>query len=158
MQKHLLLSFLLATAITPVVAQSVKKPAATPATVSSKRPMKLRSSWGIFLSDTLPKSEVIKLLDSALVVRDEKNNKYPVLSFAFTYEKHEPFLNDTTGQPGVYKDFTGDNFKAAALPEAWSKHLKETLQTGDILYFDEIIIQYAPEKFYQSPALKISVK
>ncbi|SEW53600.1 hypothetical protein [Chitinophaga arvensicola] len=158
MQKHLLLSFLLATAITPVVAQSAKKPATTPATVSSKRPAKLRSSWGIYLSDTLPKSEVIKLLDSALIVRDEKNIKYPVLSFAFTYEKHEPFLNDTTGQPGVYKDFTGDNFKAAALPAAWSKHLKDNLQTGDVLYFDQIIIKYAEEKFYQSPALKITVK
>lgn len=155
MQKHLLLSFLLATAVTPVIAQSAKKPATA---VTSKRPMKLRSSWGIYLSDTLPKSEVIKLLDSALIVRDEKNIKYPVLSFAFTYERHEPYLNDTTGQPAVYKDFTGDNFKAAALPTAWSKNLKETLQTGDVLFFDEIIIKYAEEKFYKAPALQINVK
>jgi hypothetical protein len=155
MQKHLLLSFLLATAVTPVIAQSAKKPATA---VTSKRPMKLRSSWGIYLSDTLPKSEVIKLLDSALIVRDEKNIKYPVLSFAFTYERHEPYLNDTTGQPAIYKDFTGDNFKTAALPAAWSKNLKETLQTGDVLYFDEIIIKYAEEKFYKAPALQINVK
>lgn len=155
MQKHLLLSFLLATAVTPVIAQSAKKPATA---VTSKRPMKLRSSWGIYLSDTLPKSEVIKLLDSALIVRDEKNIKYPVLSFAFTFEKHEPYLNDTTGQPAIYKDFTGDNFKAASLPVAWSKNLKETLQTGDILYFDDIIIKYAEEKFYKAPSLQINVK
>jgi hypothetical protein len=155
MQKHLLLSFLIATAVTPVIAQSAKKPATA---VTSKRPMKLRSSWGIYLSDTLPKSEVIKLLDSALIVRDEKNIKYPVLSFAFTYERHEPYLNDTTGQPAVYKDFTGDNFKAAALPSAWSKNLKESLQTGDVLYFDEIIIKYAEEKFYKAPALQINIK
>ncbi|MEZ2440629.1 hypothetical protein AB6805_02830 [Chitinophaga sp. RCC_12] len=155
MQKHLLLSFLLATAVTPVIAQSAKK---TATAVTSKRPMKLRSSWGIYLSDTLPKSEVIKLLDSALIVRDEKNIKYPVLSFAFTFEKHEPYLNDTTGQPAVYKDFTGDNFKAASLPAAWSKNLKETLQTGDVLYFDDIIIKYAEEKFYKAPSLQINVK
>lgn len=158
MQKHLLLSFILATMVSPVFAQSGKKNTATPAAVSNKRPMKLRSSWSIYLSDTLPKTEVMKLLDSALVVRDEKNIKYPVISFAFTYERHEPYLNDTTGQPAVYKDFTGDNFKAPALSPAWSKSLKETLQTGDILYFDEIIIKYAEEKFYKAPPLQIKVK
>jgi hypothetical protein len=158
MQKHLLLSFLLAVAVSPVFAQSNKKPAAKPAAVSNKRPMKLLSSWGIFLSDTLPKNEVIKLLDSALIVRDEKNIKYPVISFAFTYEKNEPYLNDTTGQPALYKDFTGDNFKTNSLPPLWSKRLKETLQTGDVLYFDEIIIKYAEEKFYKAPSLKINVK
>ena len=120
--------------------------------------MKLRSSWSIYLSDTLPKTEVLKLLDSALIVRDEKNIKYPIVSFAFTYERHEPYLNDTTGQPAVYKDFTGDNFKTATLSPAWSKSLKETLQTGDILYFDEIIIKYAEEKFYKAPSLQIKVK
>ncbi|MET3880078.1 hypothetical protein [Chitinophaga sp. OAE865] len=155
MQKHLLLSFLLATAVAPVFAQSAKKPATAAA---SKRPMKLRSSWGIYLSDTLPKSEVIKLLDSALIVRDEKNIKYPVQSFAFTYERHEPYLNDTTGQPAIYKDFTGDNFKKAALPAAWSKSLKETLQTGDVLYFDEIIIKYTEDKLYKAPSIQINVK
>lgn len=158
MQKHLLLSFLFAAAVSPAFAQSPKKTAAKPAVVTNKRPMKLRSSWGIYLSDTLPKNEVIKLLDSALIVRDEKNIKYPVLSFAFTYERQEPYLNDTTGQPALYKDFTGDNFKAAALSPVWSKGLKESLQTGDVLYFDEIIIKYAEEKFYKAPSLKINVK
>lgn len=159
MHKHLLLSFFLTTATSPVWSQTHKKPAtAAPATVTNKRPLKLRSTWGIYLSDTLPKTEVMKLLDSALVVRDEKNIKYPVLSFAFTYEKHEPYLNDTTGQPGIYKDFTGDNFKTASLSPLWSKGLKETLQTGDILYFDEIIIKYAEGKLYKAPSLKINVK
>jgi hypothetical protein len=160
MQKHLLLSFFFAAAVSPVFAQTSKKPAAKPAAtaVSNKRPIKLKSSWGIYLSDTLPKNEVIKLLDSALIVRDEKNIKYPVLSFAFTYERHEPYLNDTTGQPALYKDFTGDNFKSSSLSPLWSKGLKESLQTGDVLYFDEIIIKYAEEKFYKAPSLKISVK
>lgn len=161
MQKHLLLSFFFAAAVAPAFAQTTKKPAAKPAAttaVTNKRPMKLHSSWSIYLSDTLPKNEVLKLLDSALIVRDEKNIKYPVISFAFTYERHEPYLNDTTGQPALYKDFTGDNFKSASLTPVWSKGLKESLQTGDILYFDEIIIKYAEEKFYKAPALKISVK
>ncbi|CAL1517322.1 hypothetical protein [Chitinophaga sp. MM2321] len=160
MQKHLLIYlFFFGTAISPVLAQSGKK--STPpvkAQATDKRPMKLRSSWGLFLSDTLPKSEVIKLLDSTLAVRDEKNITYPVISFAFTYEQHQPYLNDTTGQPGVYKDFTGDNFKSPGLSPLWSNRLKETIQTGDILYFDEIIIRYTGDKLYKAPPLKIAVK
>ncbi|PSL48102.1 hypothetical protein CLV51_102964 [Chitinophaga niastensis] len=158
MLKHLLYILLLGTAATPVLAQAKKKAAPAAATVSNKRPTKLRSSWGVFLSDTLPKSEIIKLLDSSLVVRDEKNVKYPIISFAFTYERHEPYLNDTTGQPAVYKDFTGENFKQGSLSALWSSRLKELLQTGDILYFDEIIIRYAGEKYYKAPALRIDVK
>lgn len=135
------------------------KPAPTPATANAnKRPAKLRSSWSIFLSDTLPKNEVIKLLDSALIVRDEKNIKYPVISFAFTYEKHEPYLNDTTGKVAIYKDYTGDNFKAATLSPTWSQALKNNLESGDVLYFDEIIIQYTADKLYKAPALRIDVK
>ncbi|MFY0254268.1 hypothetical protein ACDQ55_09980 [Chitinophaga sp. 30R24] len=162
MQKKLLLSCCFAiAAITPALAQTNKKGATPPAqaaVASNKRPMKLRSSWGIYLSDTLPKSEVVKLLDSALIVRDEKNIKYAVISFAFTYERHEPYLNDTTGQVAVYKDYTGDNFKSASLTPLWSKGLKENLQTGDVLYFDEIIIRYTPDKLYKAPALQINVK
>ncbi|NSL91085.1 hypothetical protein ECE50_029955 [Chitinophaga sp. Mgbs1] len=163
MQKHLFIAvFLLATAVKPVLAQSVRKPAIAtkpkPAANTGKKPAKLRSSWGIFLSDTLPKNEVVKLLDSALTVRDEKNNKYAVISFAFTYEQHTPYLNDTTGMPAIYKDFTGDNFRSSALPPLWSNRLKETLQSGDVLYFDNIIIRYAEEKYYMAPALRIHVK
>lgn len=158
MQKHLLLGFLLAAAVSPVLAQSGKKSVKPAVTTDSKRPLKLRSSWSVFLSDTLPKSEVVKLLDSALVVRDEKNITYPVVSFAFTYERHEPYLNDTTGHLAVYKDFTGDNFKTPSLSPLWSKSLKENLQTGDVLYFDEIIIRYTGDKLYRAPALRIDVK
>lgn len=167
MLKHLsAFIFLLLMLNTAASAQSGRKP--VPATkalsatkapaATSKRPAKLRSSWGLFLSDTLPKSQVAKLLDSALVVRDEKNHLYPVLSFAFTYEQHQPYLNDTTGQPGIYKDYTGDNFKTSRLPALWSTRLKESLQQGDVLYFDDILIEYVPDKLYRAPSLRITVK
>ncbi|RFS20585.1 hypothetical protein DVR12_18660 [Chitinophaga silvatica] len=163
MHKKLLLSCLLPFSFTLVFAQNSKKPApkaatAITTTTTDKRPAKLRSSWSIFLSDTLPKNEVVKLLDSALIVRDEKNIKYPVVSFAFTYEKHEPYLNDTTGHVGIYKDYTGDNFKSASLSPLWSSSLKNSLESGDVLYFDDIIIKYTGDKLYKAPPIKINIK
>ncbi|NIG57684.1 hypothetical protein [Chitinophaga sp. Cy-1792] len=169
MIKHLLVfSFVLGSAA--VQAQttkpaSAKTPAAKPAThtpagaaVAAKRPMKLVSTWGIFLGDSLPKNEIVKLLDSSLIVRDEKNVKYPVISFAFTLEQHEPYLNDTTGQPAIYKDYTGDNFKQAKMTTIWANGLKANLGKGDILFFDEILVQQPNGKVYKAPSLKFTVR
>ena len=154
--------FLLFTSI-PALAQTgkpktpaAKKPAATAKpTITALR---FRSTWGIFLSDSLPRPEIIKLLDSPLVVRDQKNNKYPVVSFDFTYERKEPYLNDTTGKPGVYTDFVGDSFKGDKLPSLWVERIKEMLERNEVFYFDNIIINYTGDKLYRAPKLKFNVR
>ncbi|MFB6453647.1 hypothetical protein ACE38W_00120 [Chitinophaga sp. Hz27] len=167
MIKHLLVfSFLLSAAAAqaqtskPGGIKSSAAKAHTPAitATTAKKPAKLISTWGIFVGDSLPKNEIVKLLDSSLIVRDEKNVKYPVISFAFTLEQHEPYLNDTTGQPSLYKDYTGDNFKQSKMTATWVNGLKANLDKGDILYFDEILIQHPNGKVYKAPALKFTVR
>lgn len=145
------------------VAQSnkpaVKKPAAakTPAAIAQK-PLRFRTTWGIFLSDTLPRPEVLKLLDSALIVRDGSNQKFPVVSFDFTWEKKEPYLNDTTNEVGFYTEYIGDSFKSNRIDTTWSNRLKETIQKGEVLFFNNIVIKYTGDKFYRAPELKITIK
>ncbi|SFE86901.1 hypothetical protein SAMN05518672_111105 [Chitinophaga sp. CF118] len=157
MRKYYLLSglFVVITSL-PIYAQSgkAKKAASTTAKTTTLR---FRSTWGIFLSETLPRPEILNLLDSSLVVRDEKNNKYPVVSFDFTYEKKETYLNDTTGKPGVYTEFVGDKFEGDKLPSFWSSRIKETLSKGEVLYFDNIIIKYTGDKLYRVPKLQFKV-
>lgn len=133
-----------------------KKPAATPAKNITK--LRFRSTWGIFLSDSIPRPEIVKLLDSALVVRDEKNNKYPVVSFDFTYENKEFYLNDTTGKPGIYTEYVGDSFKGDKLPALWVTRIKELLDRGEVFYFDNIIVNYTGDKLYRAPKLKFIVR
>jgi len=147
---------LILAAAAPLYAQSAKTKPATAQPVKTN--LRFRTTWGIFLSDSLPRPEVLKLLDSALVVRDQQNHTFPVVSFDFTYEKSEPYLNDTTGQPGVYKDFTGDSFNDNKLPALWSKRLKEVLQKGEVLYFDNIVIKYTGDKYYKAPDLRFVVR
>ncbi|MET6996193.1 hypothetical protein [Chitinophaga defluvii] len=161
MRKLLLLHILLITgACLPIYAQTGKGKTTGKSTApAQKKPSpKLRATWGIFLSDTLPRPEVLKLLDSTIVVRDQNNKKYPVIAFQFTYEQNEPYLNDTTGKPGVYKEFNGDNFKSNKLPLIWSNELKKTLQKGDVIYFDSIIVEYAEKDYYLAPKLKFEVR
>ncbi|MCF6404753.1 hypothetical protein L3C95_17780 [Chitinophaga filiformis] len=164
MRKCYLISgmFLLFTSL-PALAQTgkpkkpaAKKPAAT--TTSKTTTLRFKSTWGIFLSDSLPRPEVMKLLDSPLVVRDDKNNKYPVVSFDFTYERKEPYLNDTTGKPGFYTDFVGDSFKGDRLPSFWVERIKEMLERNEVFYFDNIIINYTGDKLYRAPKLKFNVR
>lgn len=153
MRKYYLLSGLfILIASMPVYAQAKKAKAKT-----TTNTLRFRSTWGIFLSETLPRPEVLKLLDSSLVVRDEKNNKYPVVSFDFTYEKVEPYLNDSTGKPGTYIEFVGDEFKGDKLPVFWSTRIKETLSKGEVLYFDNIIIKYTGDILYRVPKLQFKV-
>lgn len=135
-----------------------KKPAASAKTSAKTTTLRFRSTWGIFLSDSLPRPEVMKLLDSPLVVRDDKNNKYPVVSFDFTYERREPYLNDTTGKPGFYTEFVGDSFKGDKLPPLWVERIKEMLERNEVFYFDNIIINYTGDKLYRAPKLKFNVR
>lgn len=151
LRSFLIYGLLLAGSI-PVYAQSNK------GKTTEKKPLKFRTSWGIFLSDTLPRPEVVKLLDSALVVRDQQNNKYPVVSFEFTYEQRQAYVNDTTGRAGVYTEFIGDNFKSNKLSPLWSSRLKEMLERGEVLYFDNIIIKYPGDKYYRVPELRIVIR
>ncbi|MGX5821024.1 hypothetical protein ACWKWU_22695 [Chitinophaga lutea] len=132
--------------------------AAAPASAATQRPQGLRTSWHIYLSDSLPRPDVLKVLDSPLVVRDKKNVKYPVVSFDFTYEKKEGYLNDTTQQVQIAVDMTGDSFQSDRLAPLWSNRLKETLEKGDVLYFNNIVIRFAEDKFYRAPELKITIR
>lgn len=165
MRKCYLISgiFLLFTSL-PVLAQTGKPKTKTPAakkpaaTATKTTTLRFRSTWGIFLSDSLPRPEISKLLDSPLVVRDEKNNKYPVVSFDFTYERKEPYLNDTTGKPGFYTEFVGDSFKGDRLPSLWVERIREMLERNEVFYFDNIIINYTGDKLYKAPKLKFNVR
>lgn len=166
MHKHLLLAGFIGIMSLPVWGQAakskpkpaVKKSAATATAASTKTTLRFRTTWGIYLSDTLPRPEMLKLLDSALVVRDEKNNKYPVVSFDFTYEKKEPYLNDTTGKPGFYTEAIGESFKGSKLDTLWSNTIKRSLARGEVLYFNNILVNYTGNKLYRVPQVQFTVK
>ncbi|WP_341840573.1 hypothetical protein [Chitinophaga caseinilytica] len=165
MTKQLLITLALFTGISATTAaQSKPKPPAKPAkpaaatTSAADKKLRFRTTWGIYLSDSIPRPEVLKILDSALVVRDQKNNKFPVVSFDFLYEAKEAYLNDTTSQVAFYTETTGDSFTGDRLSDLWSNRLKETVQKGESLIFSNIVIKYTEDKFYRVPELRITVR
>ena len=162
MHKNLILSGLLVVMSTcSLYAQTGKAkttPAKKPAAAATRTQLSFRSTWGIYLSDSIPRPDIVKLLDSALVVRDQKNNLFPVVSFDFTYENKEVYLNDSTGRPGIYTEYIGDSFKGNKLPPLWVSRIKEMLDKGEVFYFDNIIVQYTGDKLYRAPKLQFIVR
>ena len=163
----MLSAVLLSALAMPALAQvktGIKPPApktvtAAPNTAMHKKTdLRFRSTWGIYLSDTLPRTELLKLLDTDLSVRDQKNNKYEVISFEFTYEQKTPYVNDSTNKPSVYTEYLGDNFKTSKLSPLWSNKLKESLLRGEVLFFTNIIVKFPPDKFYKVPDLRFVVR
>lgn len=117
----------------------------------------LKTSWGNCQKGTLPKSEVLKLLDSGLVVRDEKNMTYQVLHFDFGYEKKELSVNDTTGMPEVVSEYIAYPFQGNQLSPLWNVRLKQRIQPSEALYFDNIIVLGPNKKKYLAPPLKFVI-
>lgn len=159
MTKQLFYLVLLLSCTTGAFAQQkpVKKPAPAKQ-AEDKKPLRFTTSWHIFLSDSIPRPELLNVLDSALVVRDNQKKRYPVVSFDFTYEKKEPYLNDTTREVMIAVDLRGDSFKSDRLSTAWVNRLKEDLEKGDVLLFNNIVVRYTGDKFYRVPELKIVVR
>ncbi|WP_119079300.1 hypothetical protein [Chitinophaga alhagiae] len=138
--------------------KAVKKPAPAKQAAEQKKPLRFTTSWHIFLSDSIPRPEILKILDSALVVRDSNKNRVPVVSFDFTYEKLEPYINDTTREVQIARDLTGDSFRSDRLSAAWVNRLKEDLAKGDVLFFNNIVVSYPGNKFYRVAELKIIIR
>ncbi|ATL47868.1 hypothetical protein COR50_12230 [Chitinophaga caeni] len=128
------------------------------ATAAKKNKLSFKSSWGLLLGDTVPRPAVLNLLDSAILVRDNKNVLYPVVSFELMYVKHEPYINDTTNQISFYTETTGDFFKRNSLDTLWRNHLEESIERGDILMFNNITVQYKDTMYYRAPPLKFIIK
>ncbi|RPE09101.1 hypothetical protein EGT74_19015 [Chitinophaga lutea] len=160
MTKKLLYIALLLGCATTAFAQNkpARKSAPAKQQAAEKKPLRFTTSWHIFLSDSIPRPELLKILDSGLVVRDHQKNKFPVVSFDFTYEKKEPYVNDTTQEVTIATDLTGDSFKSDRLTPVWVKRLTEALEKGDVLFFNNIVIRYTGDKLYRAPELKIIVR
>jgi hypothetical protein len=107
------------------------KPAAAPKVVASIANLN---------GGNIPLSVAQSLLDSALVVRDEKGNRYPLYKFTFMYRRTNTFKDEFTEQEQTaYEWLSIDLTNNKQLDELWRNSVKETLQPGEEIYFEKII-------------------
>ncbi|MBX3241364.1 MAG: hypothetical protein KIT80_17775 [Chitinophagaceae bacterium] len=82
-----------------------------------------------------------RAIDSAVVVRDDKGNTYPVVRFRVFYKFKSSYTDPETGQTKVFNDMRVNEFETATMSENWRGSIKDNVAKGDEMTIDNIIIR-----------------
>jgi hypothetical protein len=133
MKHYNLLIFLLVAAT--AAAQS-KPPAKPSATVS------YTVSLGGQADGNIPAATFKKIIDSALTVRDNKGNRYPVTRFRINYTFASYYTDSETQQKKTFKDFRASDFyDTDLLSDTWRGSIRDNAKAGDEVILNNIIIR-----------------
>ncbi len=83
-----------------------------------------------------------KIIDSGLVVKDDKGVSYPVARFRINYTFVASFTDGETQQKKDFKDFrVGDFYDTPLMSQDWRNSIKDNSKTGDQVIINNIIIR-----------------
>jgi hypothetical protein len=83
-----------------------------------------------------------KVIDSGLVVTDDKGNSFPVTRFRINYTFVASFTDGESQQKKDFKDFrAGDFYDTNMLSEDWRGSIKDNAKKGDQVIINNIIIR-----------------
>lgn len=103
--------------------------------------------------------ELVKvLIDSPLVVKDDKGKRYPIVRFTLNYTFSSVYVDSETKQRKVRKDFRSKHIDGATLSEEWRVSIKDNTRNGDILFFNDVIILMPDGKKRLVEDLTINIK
>ena len=103
------------------------------------------------------KGYVQRLIDSPLVVKDQKGRSYPVAKFTLQYTFTSVYVDSQTKQRKERKDFRMQTFEGPLLTEMWIASIKENVQSGDLIVFDNVLIRQPNGKLRLVPDITIKV-
>ena len=133
--KNLLIMSLSCLVISSVFSQT-KKPS-TPVT-----PAVYTVTLGGYKDANIPADQFKRVVDSALTVRDEKGNSYPISRFRINYTFATSFTDSETQQLKNFKDFrAADFYDTNKLTEVWRSSIKDNSKKGDEVIINNIIIK-----------------
>lgn len=100
------------------------------------------ASMGGFKNADIDAELFKKIVDSGLVVKDDKGNTYPVTRFRMNYTFVASFTDGETQQKKDFKDFrAGDFYDTNMLSEDWRGSIKDNAKKGDQVIINNIIIR-----------------
>jgi hypothetical protein len=132
--KNVSLTLFLALAFLTSQAQT-KKPATT-------APVVYTVTFGGFKDGNITAEQFKKVVDSAITVKDDKGNTYPVTRFRINYTFATTYTDSESQQRKDFKDFrAADFYDTAILPEVWRSSLKDNAKKDDEIIINNIIIR-----------------
>jgi len=83
-----------------------------------------------------------KVIDSGLVVTDDKGNSFPITRFRINYTFVASFTDGESQQKKDFKDFrAGDFYDTNMLSEDWRGSIKDNAKKGDQVIINNITIR-----------------
>ena len=103
------------------------------------------------------KELVRALIDSPIVVKDEKGKTYPVVRFTLNYTFSTVYVDSETKQRKTRKDFRSQLFESPMISDVWKASIKENVRNGDVMMFNDIIIRMPDGKKRMVDDLTINI-
>jgi len=150
MKRLFLLLFLLA-ALGVNAQQKTTKPAATNAVP------KIWVAIGGFKGGNITQDLLSRAVDSAVVVRDDKGNTYPVIRYRVFYKFKSSYSDPETGQTKIVNDMRVNDFTEPVMSQNWRESIKDNISKGDEMIIDEIIVRLKDGKKMMAPAMSFKV-
>jgi uncharacterized protein YdeI (BOF family) len=142
----------IALAVTVSFAHAQAKPAAT-------KPAVYTVTLGGFRDANIPAVLFKRIVDSALTVRDDKGNSYPVVRFRINYTFANTFKDSETQQLKTFRDFrAADFYDTNRLPEVWTASLKDNARKDDEVILNNVIIRLKNGKKLMVPEWRGKLK
>ena len=133
--KNLLIMSVFCLVISSALSQT-KKPATT------VTPAVYTVTLGGYKDANIPAEQFKRVVDSTLIVRDEKGNSYPISRFRINYTFATAFTDSETQQLKNFKDFrAADFYDTNKLTEVWRSSIKDNSKKGDEVIINNIIIK-----------------
>lgn len=104
------------------------------------------------------KELVRALIDSPLVVKDDKGKSYPIVRFTLNYTFSSVYVDGQTKQKKVRKDFRSQTFESSLISEVWRNSIKDNARNGDVMVFNDVIIRMPDGKKRLVDDITINIK
>jgi hypothetical protein len=132
--KHFIFSCVFSLCLLTTFGQAKTAPAAAPTIYTV--------SLGGYKDGNITADQFRKLVDSPLVVKDQKGNRYVITRFRINYTFAATYTDSETQQLKSYKDFrAADFYDTALLPEVWRASIRDNAKKGDEVIINNIIIR-----------------
>ena len=133
-----------------------QKPAAKPASASLP---KLTVTLGGSKSGNITVAQLQKIIDSPLVVKDEKGIAYPLKSFRINYTFKSTYKDEETDKVREVKDFRAYDFSNTdRLSEDWRNSIRDNVKKEDEMLINNVVVRLKNGKSFFAPELRLKVQ
>lgn len=97
---------------------------------------------GGFRDANIPAEQFKRIADSAITVRDDKGNVYPVVRFRINYTFATTYTDSETQQLKNFKDFrAADFYDTNKLSEVWASSIRDNAKKDDEVIINNVIVK-----------------